>query len=243
MRSPNRATAALPNARPPMKVDRTMLVAHRLLPNTSPQRWNQTTSKISPAAPDAKKMAETTRSARATGDSGCIWKCRQTIHPGRTVEARPDRDAFGFEADRATMEGEERCVILLRWAGERAPHGRPFQTRILQRHLEPDLEHSSGQYVGRCLPQRPVGKVHVENRIRIERIVEIEQQLILLVAGSLERSCQPQIDLGITRAIERARGNQLHSSIGIRTCRQRTAEGLQDLRIRRNPGVVRRRDL
>jgi hypothetical protein len=40
-----------------MKLARTRLVDHTLLPKTRPQRWNQTTSKIRAAAPDAKIAA------------------------------------------------------------------------------------------------------------------------------------------------------------------------------------------
>jgi hypothetical protein len=46
-----------------MKLAKTILVAQVLLPNTSSARWNQTTSKISPAAPETKKARITARSA------------------------------------------------------------------------------------------------------------------------------------------------------------------------------------
>ncbi len=62
IRWPALITHAVPSANPPMKLATTRLVAQTVLPNTSAQRWNQATSKISPAAPDAKNNSETSRS-------------------------------------------------------------------------------------------------------------------------------------------------------------------------------------
>ena len=47
-----------------MKLDSTRLVAQTLLPNTRPLRWNQTTSKISPAAPEARQTSQSQRVCR-----------------------------------------------------------------------------------------------------------------------------------------------------------------------------------
>ena len=47
-----------------MKLARTMLVDQTLLPNTRPARWNQTTSKMRPAAPDTKNANKTARAPR-----------------------------------------------------------------------------------------------------------------------------------------------------------------------------------
>ena len=44
-----------------MKLDRTRLVAQTLLPNTRPARWNQTTWKIRPAAPETKQTSPSRR--------------------------------------------------------------------------------------------------------------------------------------------------------------------------------------
>ena len=47
-----------------MKLERTRLVATTLLPNTNPQRSNQTTSKINPLAPDTKNTSGMARLKR-----------------------------------------------------------------------------------------------------------------------------------------------------------------------------------
>src|SRR3954469_21445746 len=67
-----------------MNVERTRLVDHRSFPNTRPARWNQTTSKIRAAAPDAQNTAASHRSA---GTPNMTWSRCLT---GRVCGKRPN---------------------------------------------------------------------------------------------------------------------------------------------------------
>jgi hypothetical protein len=54
-----------------MKLDSTIEVDQTLLPNTSPARWNQTVSKMRPAAPESRQIA-----ARRMDDATLFWRDR-----------------------------------------------------------------------------------------------------------------------------------------------------------------------
>src|SRR5437870_2680937 len=75
-----------------MNVESTRLVDHRSLPNTRPARWNQTTSKMRAAAPDAKKIAPIENS---TGMPSMTWsRCRigRVVEKERTLSHRGARE-------------------------------------------------------------------------------------------------------------------------------------------------------
>src|SRR5712691_1860517 len=63
MRCACRVARADPMAKPPMKLESTIVVAQTVFPNTRPHRWNHTTSKIRPEAPESRNANESACSA------------------------------------------------------------------------------------------------------------------------------------------------------------------------------------
>ena len=65
IRGPCRAASRVPSASPAMKLERTMLEAHTLLPNVRPTRRNHSVSKMRAEAPDKKKIRHSTSDMRS----------------------------------------------------------------------------------------------------------------------------------------------------------------------------------
>src|SRR4029453_12862186 len=73
-----------------MKLESTRLVARTLFPKTSPQRSNQTTSKISVLVPETKKTSGIRSEARALRRIGAILVKRMRLLRNNDVQLQRD---------------------------------------------------------------------------------------------------------------------------------------------------------
>src|SRR5262249_9167503 len=102
-----RPATALPIASPPMKLESTIVAAHTVLPKTRLLRWNQTISKMSPAAPETKKTNVTSQ----TRAPGCARSSRPRTWRKCIASSRLARERKGRKGRKDHFQKEVLCGL------------------------------------------------------------------------------------------------------------------------------------